>query len=88
MKFDQIKQELQAKSCSISIIARVLGKSHSAVRQVAMGQNTSREIATAISKALELPIRDVFPNTPSYHQAVMFKTKAEQDAFWQEKLAS
>lgn len=88
MEFEQIKQRLQQKGCSIAIIARALNKSHTSVTQVAKGKTTSKSIATAIAKACDESIEIVFPDTPSYHQELPFQTKTEQEEYWQEHLAS
>ncbi|PCI62025.1 MAG: hypothetical protein COB35_04920 [Gammaproteobacteria bacterium] len=88
MEFEDIKQALRANGCSISIIARVLKKSHSAVRQTAMGTHTSKEIATAIAKAINKPIDIVFPQIAFYRQENKFQSKDAQEKYWQEQLAS
>jgi len=88
MEFEDIKQALRKNGCSISIIARVLNKSHSAVRQVAMGTHTSREIAIAIATAVNKPISEVFPNIISYSEQKQFSSKEAQEMHWQKKLAS
>jgi len=88
MEFEAIKQELKANSCSIAIIARSLNKSHTAVTDVAKGVSTSKTIAKAICVALNRPIKEVFPDKPSYHTSERFNSKSEQNNYWQSKLAS
>lgn len=88
MDRDQIKQELKANGCSFAIIAKVLDKAPSQVSAVASGSQTSREIAEAIAKALEKPIKTVFPNTTSYHAKLIATSKSEQIEHWRQRLAS
>jgi len=88
MDRDQIKQELKAKSCSFAIIAKVLDKAPSQVSAVANGSQTSREIAEAIAKALDKPIKTVFPKTTSYHAPLIAISKSEQVEHWRQLLAS
>lgn len=88
MDRDQIKQGLKAKGCSFAIIAKVLNKAPSQVSAVAATTQTSREIAEAISKALDLPIKEVFPSVSSYHSPVIATSKSEQVEHWRQRLAS
>ena len=80
-----IKQGLKAKGCSFTIIAKVLGRTPSQVSAVASRRSTSREIAEAICKVLNMEISSVFPDVPSYKEPHI-PNKKENIEYWRKQL--
>lgn len=70
-----ILEALQAKGINFSIVAEAIGVSTNMVSSVASRKATSRRVAKAISKAIDLPIEQVFPDKPDYHSPVPRQTK-------------
>ncbi|WP_199525394.1 helix-turn-helix domain-containing protein [Pseudoalteromonas sp. bablab_jr011] len=66
MKPDEIKQALDEKGYSLSILAAALGLNLSHVSSVLYQHTTSYKVASAIAKIIELPVEQVFPGVPAY----------------------
>ena len=67
MESKQIKKELAARGFDFSMLAEAIDKSPSLVSKVAARKATSRYVAVAIAKALELSVVEVFPDVEAYH---------------------
>lgn len=68
MDTKQIKKELAARGFDFSMLAQAIEKSPSLVSKVASRKAISRPVATAIAKAIERPLLEVFPDVDVYHQ--------------------
>lgn len=89
MDRETIKFELKKKGYSLSMIADALGCSPVNVQQVLKRLNHSYRVANAVATVLDLPITEVFPDVPSYADAMHFATtRAERVAQLQQRLAS
>lgn len=69
MESKQIKKELAARGFDFSMLAEAIDKSPSLVSKVAVRKATSRYVAVAIAKALELSVVEVFPDVEAYRYA-------------------
>ncbi|MDN7136388.1 helix-turn-helix domain-containing protein [Pseudidiomarina terrestris] len=77
---DEIKAEIIKKGFSLTMIADVLGKSPSMVSKVVNGSATSLLIADCISRILDRPIHEVFPNLYDESFAKTYKTSKSYKA--------
>lgn len=66
MKPEQIKQALEEKGYSLSIVATALGLNLSHVSSVVYQHTTSYKVAAAIAKIIGKPVDVIFPNVPAY----------------------
>jgi len=66
MKPDQIKQALEEKGYSLSIVATALGLNLSHVSSVIYQHTTSYKVASAIAKIIGKPVEAIFPDVSAY----------------------
>ncbi|ATG58211.1 MAG: lambda repressor-like predicted transcriptional regulator [Pseudoalteromonas tetraodonis] len=66
MKPEQIKQALDKKGYSLSILAAALGLNLSHVSSVVYQHTTSYKVAAAIAKIIDEPVEVIFPDVPAY----------------------
>ncbi len=66
MKPEQIKQALEEKGYSLSIVATALGLNLSHVSSVIYQHTTSYKVAAAIAKIIGKPVDVIFPDVPAY----------------------
>jgi len=78
MEHETIKSELRKKGYSLAMIAAALDCSPTNIQQVCKRLNHSLRVANAIATALELPIKEVFPDIPSYADVQHFSTSRQQ----------
>jgi lambda repressor-like predicted transcriptional regulator len=89
MDTKQIKAALEAKDCSIPILAKAINKSYSAVYSVCQRKMDSSAIAVFIAKAIEKPVEEVFPDKPQYHPN--YDPQAQQQKsveLWRQRLSA
>ncbi|KZN57622.1 hypothetical protein N473_07030 [Pseudoalteromonas luteoviolacea CPMOR-1] len=65
MKAIEIKHALSKKGLNLSMIAEALEVKRSAVSNVVNGKSKSHRIAQAISKVIDKPLKEVFPEYPN-----------------------
>lgn len=68
MNKDQIKKGLADRGYDFSMLAEVISRSPSLLSKVAARKARSLLAANAIAKALDLSIKEVFPDVPAYHE--------------------
>jgi lambda repressor-like predicted transcriptional regulator len=87
MDSNEIKHALAKKGCSISILARALDLSVSAVSNTINRKGNSHRIAVAVAKVIGKPIEQVFPDIPTYSESYVPDTK-KQENYWRERLSA
>ena len=89
MDHETIKSELRKKGYSLAMVADALECSPVNVQQVVKRLNHSHRVANAIAVVLDLEIKDVFPDVPSYLDVQYFaNTRKERVLALQQRLAS
>lgn len=78
MDHETIKSELRKKGYTLAMIAEALNCSPTNIQQVSKRLNHSLRVATAIATALELPIKKVFSDVPSYLDVQHFSTSRKK----------
>ncbi len=63
----EIQLALKAKELNFSMMAEALGVKPKTVISVTERTTRSRRVAQALAKAIEQPIKKVFPDIPEYH---------------------
>lgn len=63
MKPEHIKAELTKRGYTLTMVAEAIGKSPSLISKVVSGKAVSYDAATAVAKAIDLPLSMVFPET-------------------------
>lgn len=75
MKPEEIKQALDEKGYSLSILAAALGLNLSHVSSVVYQHTSSYKVASAISKIIGKSVEEIFPNVKAYHRNKDSRTK-------------
>lgn len=78
MDHETIKTELRKKGYSLSMIAVALDCSPTNIQQVCKRTNNSLRVANAIATALDLDIKEVFPDVPNYLEVNFLSTTRQQ----------
>ncbi|MAD76920.1 MAG: transcriptional regulator [Rheinheimera sp.] len=81
----EIKAQLKTKGYSIAMIARALGKSPTTISSVINRYTTSVDVAEKLSKILDKPLIEVFPDVETYARA---HSKEQKQAELEQLLAS
>jgi lambda repressor-like predicted transcriptional regulator len=75
MNATEIKANIRNKGFSCALLAETLDTTPNAISGVINRHTTSKRIATAISKVLDTPIAEVFPDIPAYVEPARVKNK-------------
>jgi lambda repressor-like predicted transcriptional regulator len=78
MEHETIKSELRKKGYTLAMIAEALSCSPTNIQQVSKRLNQSHRVANAIATALELDVKTVFPDVPSYTEVNYLATSRQQ----------
>lgn len=78
MKAQEIKQAIKLKGYSLSMLADALDVNLATVSGVVCGHTQSRRVANAISKLLDKPVEEIFPNVESYSRPKFLKGALRQ----------
>ncbi|WP_440053350.1 helix-turn-helix domain-containing protein [Pseudoalteromonas sp. T1lg65] len=66
MKPSEIKQAIASKGYSLSMVAEALSISLATVSGVVCGHTQSRRVANALSKIIDKPVCEIFPDVQAY----------------------
>lgn len=75
---NEINTKLAAKGYTATLIAEALSVKPASVSAVINEVSDSKRIAKAVATVLDLPIEEVFPNKPQYHDGYSRKAIRQQ----------
>ena len=78
MKPEEIKAEIQARGFTYQMIGKELGVPSSTISAVVLRNSTSTRIADALSKILQKPISEIFPDVKTYERKAKRPAKQQE----------